>query len=208
MGSWSLEYIYNGVSVSLGAYYRNVIGFPVVSISRVSDLTANAYCPLCGVYRFFMESNTTVSVTAVHAADYRSPIIFSGARIVVADGSTKNYNLISGLGIVLAPSTVWGQTFEIGVGCYWDDTLKIWKRILPQDLCFPNVDKDELTIRAWNGTGSAQCNSYAIATNFIRVVNELYTNRPFLCFRQAGTLSPTAHEDSNGRLVTFDNFLS
>lgn len=206
MGDWSLEYTYNGSDVSLGAYYRNVIGFPVVSVSRIADLTAGAYCPICGVYRFFMESNTTVSVTSVFSADYKSPLIFQGSRVVVADGLTKNYNLIPGLGIVLSASTVWGNTFEVGVGCYWDSTLTAWVRMLPQDLCFPNVDKTELVVKAWNGTGVPQCNTFAIATNFIRVQNELYTNRPFMCFRQVGTLSPTAHDDINGRLVTFDNF--
>lgn len=204
--SWTLKYPYGGSEVSIQANYRNVTGAPVSSISVPSAQASGSMPLLAGVFRFTFESAASISVSYVNSGEIESPLLFTGTKLVTCDGSTINWNLIPGVGVVFSPLVTLGNVFEIGLGCYWDSSNAQWVRALPLGAGLPGMNGTVKTVVAANGAGYTQSNTKAVATNAIRIDNDQAYNRPFLCFRQTGLLNPTADSDLSGANVTFDNF--
>jgi len=206
MSALEINYNYNGADYPLGVNYRNVIGSPVISASAIEALTSGSFCPLAGVFRFTMQWTTLVSVVAVHAEDIKSPSLYSGNKTVVADGVTINSSVLPGIALVLSDDAVYGDVFEIGIGCFYDSASSLWVRILPLGLAFANMTPVERTLRLTNTTVNVHCKVTIVATNQIRCVNATYLDRPFKCFRQTGSFNPVAHTTSSGKVVTFTSF--
>lgn len=206
MSGWTLKYDYGGSEVSIQANYRNVTGSPVSSLSVPSVQASGSMPLLSGVFRFTFETSTTVSVEYVNSGEINSPLLYSGTRTVTCNGSTVNWNLIPGVGIVFSSAVAAGNVFEVGLGCYWDSDNAVWIRALPLGAGLPGVNGTEKKILAVNGASYTQSKTKAVATNAIRVENDQAYNRPFLCFRQTGLLDPTADSDLDGAAITFDNF--
>lgn len=205
---WKIQQSYGGVLTDVDVSSRNVVGVPLVAVTRIAQREEGSNVPIAGVFRFTMVTDASVSVEAVDGGDIKSPELFSGTHAVVADGASQNWNLIPGLSIILAVSAVAGDIFEIGVGCYWDATNSTWARMAPMDLVASGATSEERTFSALNDTTSVQCNTQIVATNSARVINGQTPSRPFEAFRQTGLLNPVADTDFLGRAITFDDLVS
>ena len=208
MSDWGIYYSYKGDLVSLAVDSRNVTGEALLSAEAIAaQLQAATFSPP-GVFRFTLTDTDAVTVSVEHYGDAASPALFSGERAVIADGATENYNLIPGIAVVISGSSVEGDIFEIGVGCYWDSDVGEWQRFSPFDIAFIGVDSAERVFSVKNESGSVQCQSQLVAVNAMRIVNTQTTSRPFYAFRQTGIIGPTAHEDLLGAAVTFTNLIA
>ena len=203
MTSWKIQLSYNGSYVDADVDSRNVVGSPLVSVTKLATYAAGANTTPSGVFRVTMQDTTTVTISTIHYGDLNSPVVFEGTRTVVADGATANFNIIPGLSIVISSKAVYRDSFDVGVGCHWDNVAAAWIRILPFDLVVSTSTSDERVLYATNSSGVTQCNSFIVVTNAMRVVNGQSYNRPFLSFRQTGLTNPVADTDLNGKPVTF-----
>lgn len=207
MADWALKYGYGGGTVAVSLSSRNVTGSPLASASLVESGEAGSNVTPCGVFRFEMETDTTVSIAAVSPYDLKSVALFTGTRTVTADGATENLNLLPGVSVVLSSSAVAGDAFEIGIGCYWDAVSSVWVRAMPLDVAFTGLTGDARSIVAENISGSVQSNCFVIVTNAMWIANGQTAIRPFQAFRQTGLLNPVAHADLLGEAVTFDDLV-
>jgi hypothetical protein len=147
-------------------------------------------------------------VSVVSHADLHNVGLSMGDRTVVVDGITENLNILSGLALILRSTATTGDAFEVGVGCYWDDTDSTWVRITPLDLCIPGVTSEERSFYAHNVSEHPQANSQLVVTNAMRIVNGQTIERPFKAFWQAGLTNPQSHADLLGKSVTFADLVA
>lgn len=205
---WQIEYSYGGGMVDGDLDSRNVLGSPLTSVAFVAEHVAGSNVTPAGVFRCTLASTTTLSIAASDPGDSHSPAVFAGTVTVVADGVTSNLNIIPGLSIILSSSSVAGDIFEIGVGCYYDTATSTWVRILPLGLCFTGQIGDERSLYAHNVSAYTQANSQLVVTNAMRVTNGQTVQRPFKAFWQTGLENPTAHTDLLGVPVTFTDLVA
>lgn len=207
MSGWTLKYAQQSGTVDIGISTRNVNGSPLISATIVDARTSGANVTPCGVFRFTLSSSTTVSVENISPYDTKSVALFSGTRTVVADGTTENVNVLPGVAIILSATAVAADSFEIGIGCYWDSVQSTWIRGLPLEVAFSGVVGQVRSIIASNDTGSVQCVCQVVATNAMRVENTESAIRPLMAFRQAGLTNPVADTDLLGKSITFQDLV-
>jgi hypothetical protein len=204
MADWQILTNY-GTDVDIIGSSRNVTGASLSSATKIDFHDEGAMSAIAGVYRFTMESSTEVSVEIVSNFDTKNPLIYSGNRTVVADGSTPNYNLLPGWAVIISGTPVTEDVFEIGPGCYWDSSNQVWYRALSIGPVIPGFATTEKELIVKNISGGSITNSMVLATNAARVENDQTATRPFFTFRLIEDLNPTADSDLDGRAVTFDN---
>jgi hypothetical protein len=207
MAGWILQYSQPSGTVDIGISTRNVNGSPLVSAEIIDARDSGSNVTPCGAFRFTFLSSTTLSIETISPYDVKNPALFSGARTVISDGVTENLNILPGVAVVLSTSAVEADSFEIGLGCYWDSSQSTWIRGLPIDVAFSGIVGETRSIIATNDTDSVQCVCQAVATNTIRIENTESSIRPLLAFRQAGLTNPVADTDLLGKSITFQNLV-
>lgn len=202
MADWQVLYTHRGVDRDITGYWRNVKGSPIRTAQKVPAGSPGFASPMAGVYRYILETAGTVSCARISTIEYGNPLIFSGERSVIADGTTGNLDLLSGWSIVVAEDARPGDIFEIGIGCVPDSDLAIWYRVLsfgPRLVGYPSTG---VPLVARNVSGVPLSDCVVVATNAIRALNHDSPTSPFLSFRQTGLLNPFPDSDPAGALVS------
>lgn len=205
MSDWQINVPVGGSYSSVEGGSRNVIGSPLVSATKIAELSAGSLPAIAGVYRFKFETTSTVSCVAFYGDDQKNPLMFETPVTVVTDGETPNRNILPGWEIkIYNPSA--DDVFEVGVGCIYDTSGGTWIRSISIGRVFAGMEGREKTLYAYNNSGSVQCNTKITVVNGVWVVNGTDYFTPFLSIRQGAGLSPTSHSDLDGEAVTFANY--
>lgn len=202
---WEIQIPVAGSNASIDSDYRNITNTPCVSVTRVDNYGAGDLPCQAGIYRFTFASDTTIICECIEADDQLNPLTFSTARTVTCDGSTPNYNLLPGWGIVLSATAAEDDIFEVGIGCQFDTSDLIWLRGMTLGRVIAQLTGREKLLYAYNDTTEVQCNTRLVATNAAWIENSESVSRPFYTVRQIGETNPTAHADLTGIEISFDN---
>jgi hypothetical protein len=213
MSTWQL--LYNSNDIEGG--WRNVVGSPVVSASKIaSGLKGLANAP-AGVYRFTVAEDGgdyTVNLSFISKLDYANGMESDNWPLdVIADGLTYNYMVMPGWGITFAADAQDGDVFEVAVGCYWDSTIGTWVRGLSFGSRATGIVSGEISLTAKNLSGGTLTDCMAVVTNAISVVNVPLSpdsgdgrgDRPFAAWWQAGRVNPDPDTGGSEGAVTIAN---
>jgi len=205
MTTWQLTTDYKGVDVDPALSWRNVNGSAVLVVTWLLEDDPGYQAPRAGIYSFTVLSGVaTVMMQALSNLDAGNPLL--ATLPIVADGVSENLNLIPGVSVILAPDLQAGDQFDIGINNYLDTDLASWYPVLSFGPRVTGFTSTERIFLATNISLGTLTDCLLVATNAVRVVNDVSVFVPFEQFRQVGILNPTADDDLSGLEVTFDNF--
>ncbi|MFH0821510.1 MAG: hypothetical protein V2B18_02075 [Pseudomonadota bacterium] len=208
MSDWEFFFTSGGSDQPVDTDYRNVVGTPLRSVVRLEALSAGSAPLVAGVYRFTLETGSTVRCDVVHPHDLGNPLFFEGTKEIIADGATPNAGLLPGLGLVFAADVSPGDAFEIGVGAMFGSQSGEWTRVLTWGPVCSGAQTSYRWMKVRNAGNRDWIGCRLTAGNAARIVNGQAPSRPVHSYRQTGNLNPSAHSDAAGRSLTFVNFTS
>lgn len=206
MSHWQFLYAFGGSDSDIAGSWRNIVGAPVLCAYKIPRGSEGYRTAVAGVYRFTLETPTSVTCRRTSSWDAKNPLIYSGRRTVSADFSTENKNLLPGWSVVLREDVRAGDEFEIGAGCRWNGDTGVWQRITafgPRMAGFVSTDQ---SLKARNISAAPLRDCKLVATNAIRVASSQGALGPFSCFYQSGILNPESDTDLDGSEVTLINY--
>lgn len=193
MPNWTVKH----QNIDITGYYKNLVGAPVVSFSRVSNGLSCGLAP-AGRYRLEVVDGTPDRLVTIRGIGYEetgSPAIASNLPADFGAGNS-NTHLFTGFAVSLSPSAAVGDAAEIGIGAVSQ------KRVLSLGYVLPTLGAHDATpLSVTNVSGETLSLCEVVATNGITITS---ADSPFEYFVQRGKLSADPDTATGGAEFTFE----